>query len=501
MADSPERVEANEGQRAWPPAWALTTYFAEGFPYSLVRQISTVFFKDHGASLQAIGLTSLYGLPWVLKAFWAPAVDAFSTKRRWLLGAEVALVLAVLAMAAGSSLANPLEVVSVLFLLTAFLSATHDIAVDGFYLEALDRESQARFVGYQAMAYRLALIAGGGGVVWFSGVTGWRAAFVLAAGIMLALLIVHVFLLPAREIPKRPTSELLRVLLRPKALGDLALVAAATAAAWWVWSLPRVQAWIAPSKPLLSKIGLPGFITAALVVILLVLLVNLGRLKRKLEASDSFYAKAFVDYLDQPRMGVALAFLLTYRTGESALLAMVYPLLKDIGINRAQYGVLYGTFGIAASIAGGILGGHLISKFTLRRVIWPLMLAQNVPHLLYMALALFYGHLVGHPEMGAASPYVVGPFVVMEAFGAGMGTSVFMVFIQRTCKAQNKAAHFSIATSVMNISSTLAGVLSGYLAAWMGWPLFFGFTFLVTIPSMALIPWLPVLDRPAAGTS
>ena len=64
-----------------PPFWVGTLYFAEGFPYSLVRQISTVYFKDFGASLQAVGLTSLYGLPWVLKFAWAPLADAFATKR------------------------------------------------------------------------------------------------------------------------------------------------------------------------------------------------------------------------------------------------------------------------------------------------------------------------------------------------------------------------------------------------------------------------------------
>lgn len=499
MTDSEAQAEEGGDRRVFPPFWALSTYFAEGFPYSLVRQLSTVFFKDYGASLQAVGLTSLYGVPWILKALWAPAVDAFATKRRWLLGVEAALVLAVLGMAAGSATASALEVVSVLFLLVGFLSATHDIAVDGFYLEALDREEQARFVGFQAMSYRLALIAGGGGVVAFSGLTSWPAAFLLAAAVLGALLLLHALILPTRELPKRPMTELLADLLRPKALVDGAAVALAVFVAWWVWRLPAFQTWIAPSKPLLAKIGLPGFITIGISVVLLLLLANLRSLKRRLEASESFYAKAFVDYLDQTRIGWSLAFLMSYRTGESCLLAMVYPLLKDIGINRTQYGVIYGTFGIAASILGGILGGYLISKFTLKRAIWPLVLAQNVPHLLYMVLALFYGHLVGHPELGAASPLVVGPFVVMEAFGAGMGTSVFMVFIQRTCKAENKAAHFSIATSIMNISSTLAGILSGYLAAWMGWPLFYAFTFAVTVPSMALIPFLPYLDRRTAA--
>ena len=70
------------------PWWIFTTYFAEGFPYSLVRLMSTAYFKDHGASLQAIGLTSLLGIPWTVKFLWAPLVDAFATKRRWLLTVE-----------------------------------------------------------------------------------------------------------------------------------------------------------------------------------------------------------------------------------------------------------------------------------------------------------------------------------------------------------------------------------------------------------------------------
>ena len=70
---------AGEGTRkTFPPLWAITTYFAQGFPYSLVRQISTVFFKDHGASLQALGLTALYRIPWVIKFLWAPLADAYA---------------------------------------------------------------------------------------------------------------------------------------------------------------------------------------------------------------------------------------------------------------------------------------------------------------------------------------------------------------------------------------------------------------------------------------
>ena len=149
--------------------WVVTSYFAEGFPYSVVRLVSSVFFKDHGASLQAIGLTSLFGLPWNLKFLWGPFVDAFATKRHWLVITELALAAVLLAMALASVTPWALGLVSTLFLVTAFLSATHDTSVDGFYLEALNKTEQARYVGFQAMSYRVAMIAGGGGIVALPG--------------------------------------------------------------------------------------------------------------------------------------------------------------------------------------------------------------------------------------------------------------------------------------------------------------------------------------------
>lgn len=481
--------------RRLPPPWVFSTYFAEGFPYSLVNQISTVYFKDHGASLQAVGLTALFRLPWVLKALWAPLADAFATKRFWLLMAEGALVAGVLFMALASASPYALALGSAAFLVMAFLAATHDIAIDGYYLEALEKKEQARYVGYQAMAYRIALIAGGGGVTAFSGLTSWGAAFVLSAAILAGIMAFHWAFLPRSERSAQPAGKLLAALASPRRLAWMVGAGAVGAGLVVAFRSGPVQELVAPAKPLLDKIGLPGAITLGLLLMLLCFLAFLPYLKRRLDASDSFYARAFVDYLDQPRIGVLLFFISTYRTGESFLLAMVYPLLKDIGIDRALYGVIYGTFGIAASIVGGILGGYLIGKIGLRRAIWPLVLAQNVPHLLYMGLALMYRNITGHPELGSANHFLVTAFVVMEAFGAGMGTSVFMVYSQRTCKKAFKAAHYSIASSIWNVSSTLAGVLSGFLAAWLGWPLFYAFTFLVTLPSMAAIFWLPHLDE------
>jgi len=490
----PQRPSEPRTQIPW---WVVTTYFAEGFPYSIVRQISTVFFKDAGASLPAIGLTSLYGLPWTLKFLWAPFVDTYSTKRRWLLAAESVLVAMVLVLAGVSSLKGALPVAAVVFLLLAATSATHDTAIDGYYLEALDRTEQARYVGFQAMSYRLALIAGGGGVIALSGWTSWATGFGVAAVVIGGILTLHALFLPRQEAPKRPVGQLLLYLLRPQILFFLVAVVALVAGARWLYLRPEMET----LRRVVGVLSVPGWIVLLLLVCLVVAATRVPALKQRLYASDSTYALAFVDYLDQPRAGVILAFVALYRTGESFLLNMAYPFLKDIGVSRAAYGVAYGTFGIAASIAGGLLGGALIARFGLRRCIWPFVLAQNVLNLFYMVMAWHYRTIFQRPDLGHADLGLVSVLIVVEAFGAGLGTAAFMVFIMRTAKAEYKAAHMAVATGIATVSATLAGVCSGFLAAAFGFTVYFGLTFLATLPSMALIPFLPYLDKPREAMS
>jgi PAT family beta-lactamase induction signal transducer AmpG len=254
-------------------------------------------------------------------------------------------------------------------------------------------------------------------------------------------------------------------------------------------------------RAVLGRLSLPSWIVLCLLAALIVLATRAPALKRRLYASRSSYALAFVDYLDQPRVGLVLAFIVLYRTGESFLLNMAYPFLNDIGVTRAQYGIAYGTFGIAASIAGGLLGGALIARYGLRRCIWPFVIGQNVLNLLYMGMAWKYAAIFQNPAAGSADLRLVTGLIVVEAFGAGLGTAAFMVFIMRTTKSGHKAAHFAIGTALMQISATMAGVFSGFLAESFGFVVFFGITFVATIPAMALIPFLPPIKadppRPA----
>lgn len=479
-----------------PFVWCATTYFAEGFPYSLVRQISSVYFKDHHASLPMIGMTSLYGLPWTLKFLWAPYVDRYGTKRKWILILQGLLGVVILAFAAMSHTTLALSAGALLFMLVALVAASHDIAIDGYYLEALDQKGQARFVGYRVMAYRLALIAGAGGVITLSHFLGWPAAMGTAALVLCLLLLYHAFFLPTAEEETLPIGALLseRSGRRTAAIGLAGLLMAFLLFLFRHW--PPVGSFLRAFGHLGKLLSPAGWVSLGLFTALLVLLALRNRIRRRFRGSDSFYANAFLTFLDQERIGWALAFIVLYRTGESLLTAMTAPFLLDLGINKAQYGLLSGTLGILSSILGALAGGVCIARYSLSKTVWPFTLAQNLTNIVYMAMAYHYRDVF--LELGAGrevSLLFVGFVHCFDQFAGGLGTAVFSFYLMRCCRPEFKASHFAIVSGIMSVGGIVFGVTSGFLASWLGYWRFFGLSFVASIPGMCLIPFIPFLKE------
>ncbi|KIG15403.1 AmpG permease [Enhygromyxa salina] len=476
-------------------AWVSTTYFAEGYPYSIVNNLADILFKELGASLQVVGLTSLFHLPWNLKFLWGPFVDDYETKRRWLLASEVAITIVIVLLgllaAAGSA---SLVALAAGFVLLAMLSATHDIAIDGFYLEILSERDQSTFVGYRAAAYKVAALLVKGPLIAVCALLGWTTGLLGAALLMALLLGIHAWLLPKTETPQRPWTTLAK-LASWRTLPFLIIAALLFAVErWWGTGSSLLRAWreldVAPAW--LAKISVGSWIGIALLASLLTLLAALPRLRRRMNAASerglSSYASTFVSFLDQPKIGVMLAFVLLFRTGESFLLKMSWPFFDDVvGLELESYAAMQGGVGTLAMLAGTILGGRLIARDGLRKWIWPLVLAQNLLNLLYMALAM-------SPDPSAVSDTVVTALLGAENFGSGLGTAAFMVYLMRTCDPRHKAGHFAIVSALMSVSFTVAGVLSGFLADALGFATYFGFTFLATVPMMVLIFFVPHLD-------
>lgn len=219
-SDDPEGVPSAIPERVVPGAtpragravpWVISTYFAEGLPFSIVHQVSMELFTAMGASAEAVGLTALYGLPWNLKFLWGPVVDRYGTLRRWVVALQAALGIAV-GLIAWPSPRFDLAMVARALLVVAVLAATHDVAVDGFYMRALGKADQAALSGLRAGAYRVAMTAGKGGLVVLAGVLSWRASFFTAGATLLLLALIHGLALPRER--ARPADAAPRSLAR-----------------------------------------------------------------------------------------------------------------------------------------------------------------------------------------------------------------------------------------------------------------------------------------------
>jgi PAT family beta-lactamase induction signal transducer AmpG len=483
-----------------PHIWACTTYFAEGLPYTLIRMVASVFFRDMKVGLEAIGLTSLFGIPWVIKFLWGPLVDQFGTKRKWMLLAQFLLILLFLAVALMTPLSSGVKLIAGLLFVGAFLSATHDIAIDGYYMEALDKAGQAKFVGYRVMAYRLAMMAGTGIIVTVGTTLSWRAAYSAAGFFMGLLFIYHLLFLPRIE------KETLRLRDLFKRVARIRVIAAAGVFVLVIWGVKsplrhELSGRLFEAIPFLKTISFSAWVAVGLLLLLIGLaLFREGIKELVFRDKESFYTRAFFAYMDREKIGVAIAFIILMRTGESTLSSMVAPFMVDLGI-KIHYGWLSGGVGLPFSIIGAMIGGFFISKYSLRRTIWPFLLAQNVTNLIYMALALGLTRYVelntGADTMtfiGTSNLFLVACVHAFDQFAGGLGTAVLITFLMRTCTERFKAAHFAIGTGLMNLSGVLAGVASGFLAQRLGYGPFFGLTFLISVPGMCLIWYIPFLD-------
>lgn len=153
-----------------PWAWIPSLYLAEGLPYVAVMTISVIMYKRMGISNTDIALyTSWLYLPWVIKPFWSPFVDLLKTKRWWIVTMQILIGAAFAGIAFMIPVPFFFQATLAFFWLLAFSSATHDIAADGFYMIALDSNTQAKFVGIRSTFYRIATIMGQGVLIILAG--------------------------------------------------------------------------------------------------------------------------------------------------------------------------------------------------------------------------------------------------------------------------------------------------------------------------------------------
>ncbi|HZV34508.1 MAG TPA: MFS transporter [Verrucomicrobiae bacterium] len=169
-AELPKPVREQKVTWRNPWSWVSTLYLAEGLPYVVVMTVAVVMYKGLGISNTDIALyTSWLYLPWVIKPLWSPVVDILKTRRVWIWGVQLVLGAGLAGVALTLHASRPFQYSLAFLWLLAFSSATHDIAIDGFYMLATTEKEQAFFVGIRSTFYRVAMVFGQGVLVILAG--------------------------------------------------------------------------------------------------------------------------------------------------------------------------------------------------------------------------------------------------------------------------------------------------------------------------------------------
>ena len=205
------------------------------------------------------------------------------------------------------------------------------------------------------------------------------------------------------------------------------------------------------------------------------------------------FFKTFSSFFQKKEIWVILSFLMFYRLGEAQLIKMASPFMLDprqlggLGLTTGDVGLIYGTFGIIALMAGGILGGLAASKKGFRYWLWWMVLAINIPHLAYVYMA--YAQPTNY--------LVICLCAAIEQFSYGFGFTAYMLYMIYISEGENKTAHFAIATGFMALGMMILGMFSGWLQDIIGYKYFFVWVMLCMIPAM--IPVFFVKVKPGFG--
>ncbi len=411
-----------------PWTWVPTLYFAEGLPNVLVTVVSVTMYMQMGMSDTDIALyTSWLQLPWILKWIWSPFVDLIKTKRWWVLLMQV-LIGASLAGVA-FTLRTPFwfQGTMACFFLMAFMSATHDIAADGYYMLELDSHGQSLFVGIRNTFYRIAVIFGQGVLVALAGVLQhlfpgkyaltWSLIFYGLAGLFILLWLYHTRFMPRPDGDRRRNS------------------------------------------------------TAGEVV------SGLGKM-----------LVSFVRKLPLKPFIFAMLFLLLYRFPEAMLSKMSTTFLQrpveqgGLGLMPEEFGFAYGVVGLIGLLGGGIVGGWLAARDGLKRWLWPFVFALTLPDLVYVYMSyelplpevvLAHVQLFGYSITLTNNLLIIMLCLFVEQFGYGLGFTALTLYMLYYCQGEFKTSHYAICTAISYLGLMLPGMVSGWLKDALGYRHFF----------------------------
>lgn len=377
-----------------PWSWIPFLYIAEGLPYFAVNTLTVLMYTRLDIPVEKMTFyTGWLYLPWVIKPFWSPFVDLVKSKRWWTITMQ-ALICITMALTSFLILTPSFFTLTlIVFWLMAFFSATHDIAADGYYMMALDKKQQADYVGVRSTFYRIASVIGQGGLVILAGMLEESTGNIPVAWSItfgaLSIAFLLIFL-------------------------------------WDLLFMPRPDA----DRPV------PGVTPSTII---------------------SDFGNTFVTFFQKKYIWIALAFMLLYRLPEALCLKLVQPFLiaplthGGLGLSTSQVGIVNGTVGVLALLAGGIIGGLLIGKGGLKKWLWPMALSLTLPCIVYCLFALYQ----------PSNFILICTGLGIEQFGYGFGFTAFMLYLMYFTVGESQTSHYAFCTAFMALGMMIPGMFAG----------------------------------------
>lgn len=411
-------------------------YFAQGLPYGFFTQALPVVLRESGYSLIEISATGVLFLPWALKFLWAPVVDRYGTRRRWLLTLQLTSA-AIALLLAGLDLSSTLRWLLLGVAAINVVSATQDIATDGLAIHLLGSRQRGLGNGIQVGAYRLGMIAGGGGLLWLFSLAGWRVLFI-AMAVVLALTTIPVWFLPRRpalvvddDVPGSPESS-----GAPTASGP-------------------------PRSPESSRS--PARATAAAMT------------------------RAWLDRLRRPGMITFIALIAGFKFGDSMGSSMVGPFMTDSGLTLDQIAVVKGVLSSVGALGGAAAGAAIAYRYGRRRALLLGGVTQTASLALYLAAAAGVGGF----------GLIVTASLAEHIFGGAATVALFTLMMDASEKRYAGSDYTLLACAVVIVQG-IAGFAAGVVGQVFGYPVLFGTS--LVLSGLGCVALILALDRGAGPT-
>ena len=423
------------------PMTLLFLGFSSGLPLLLVFGTLSYWLREAGIDRSTIGFVSWVALAYGFKWVWSPLVDRMripvlsgliGRRRSWLLLAQCGVVGGLVAMAVTDP-AHDLDRLVWFAVVVAFASATQDIVIDAFRIESGGVRLQAAMAATYMIGYRLAMITAGAGVLWLAAWVDpdeakyqhgpWQFAYLVMAALMVVG-IVTTLLAGEPHPPQRPAAHATRV---PAVIATLPR-----------WLVPAARwMWLAILSPFVDFFGRYGW---------LALLV--------------------------------LALIASYRISDIVLGVIANVFYVDMGFTKTEVANVTKVFGVAMTLLGAVIGGVLVDRLGVMRILFAGALLSSATNLLFAWLA----------GVGNSLPLLIG-VVAMDNLSGGLAAAAFVAYLSGLTNVQYSATQYALFSSVMLLMPKFVGGFSGVIVDHIGYQQFFVWTAAMGLPVLLLV-WL-----------